>query len=133
MWADEAALDSAERRLDEWESAIADRAARAKALSARVRALTGTAHSPDRLVEVTVDAAGSLADLRLDERTRQQAAARTAQQILETVRAARADLLRQVTAAARQTLGDADPTGQAVVDSYRRQLGTDLGRPDAGR
>lgn len=133
MWADEAALDAAGRRLDEWESAIADRAAKAKALSARVRALTGTASSPDRMAEVTVDSVGSLIDLRLDERTRQQSAARTAQQIRETVKAAQADLLRQVTDAASETLGDGDPTAAAVIDSYRRRLDTDPGSPDARR
>lgn len=37
MWADEAALDAATRRLDEWESSLADRATRARALSARQR------------------------------------------------------------------------------------------------
>ncbi|QGN48654.1 YbaB/EbfC family nucleoid-associated protein [Micromonospora sp. WMMD558] len=133
MWADEAALDAAGRRLDEWESAVADRAAKAKALSERVRALTGTASSPDRMVEVTVDAAGSLTDLWLDERVRQQSAARTAQQILATTRAAHADLLRQVTAAASDTLGDGDPAAEAVVDSYRRRRDTDPGSPDARR
>ncbi|MER7459308.1 YbaB/EbfC family DNA-binding protein [Micromonospora sp. NPDC126480] len=129
MWTDEAALDSATRRLDEWESTIADRAARAKALSMRVQALTGAAHSPDRLVEVTVDSAGCLCGLRLDERIRQRSAARTAEQVLAAVRAAQADLLGQVSAAATETLGDADPAARAVVDSYRRRLGTQ----DAGR
>ncbi|MET7832575.1 hypothetical protein ABZS44_07065 [Micromonospora sediminicola] len=58
MWADEAALDAATRRLDEWESSLADRAARARDLSARTQALTGTARSADGLVEVTVDPSG---------------------------------------------------------------------------
>ncbi|WP_225853173.1 YbaB/EbfC family nucleoid-associated protein [Micromonospora sp. AMSO1212t] len=70
MWADEAALDAAARRLDEWESSLAARAARARDLSARTQALTGTARSADGLIEVTVDANGLLADLRLDERVR---------------------------------------------------------------
>ncbi|WP_233513652.1 YbaB/EbfC family nucleoid-associated protein [Micromonospora craterilacus] len=122
MWADEAALDATGRRLDEWESSIADRATRAKALSTRVQALTGTAHSPDRTVEVTVDSAGLLVDLRLDERVRQQSATQTARQVLATTRAAQADLLRRIAAATDETLGNADPAGSAVVDSYRRRL-----------
>ncbi|MFF3855953.1 YbaB/EbfC family DNA-binding protein [Micromonospora sp. NPDC002575] len=133
MWADEAALDAATRRLDEWESSIADRAARAQALSAQARALTGTARSPDRTVEVTVDAVGLLVDLRLHEQTRQQPAAHTARQIVATTRAAHADLLRQLTEATAQTLGDDDPAGQAIVEDYRRRLDPGRGQPDGRR
>ncbi|MEH0844938.1 YbaB/EbfC family nucleoid-associated protein [Micromonospora sp. CPCC 205711] len=127
MWTDEAALDAAERRLGQWESDLAERAARAKSLSTRVQALTGTATSTDRAVTVTVDATGGLLDLRLDERVRQHSAAHTARLILETTRAARADLLRQVTEATTGTLDRDDPTGQAIVESYRSRL-----RPDPG-
>ncbi|MDG4818926.1 YbaB/EbfC family nucleoid-associated protein [Micromonospora sp. WMMD956] len=133
MWADEAALDAATRRLDEWESSLADRAARAQALSARTRALTGSARSPDRAVEVTVDATGLLVDLRLDEQTRQHPAAHTARQIVATTRAAHADLLRQLTEATTQTLGDDDPAGRAIIDGYRRRLAPGQGPPDGRR
>ncbi|BCJ62755.1 YbaB/EbfC family nucleoid-associated protein [Micromonospora endophytica] len=118
MWADEAALDAAARRVDTWEASIVDRAQRAKSLANRLSALTGTAQSPDRMIEVTVDAAGRLVDLRLDERTRQHPAAQTARQIVATTEAAQADLRRQVTEATRHTLGD-DPAGQAIIDSHR--------------
>ncbi|MFI7025978.1 YbaB/EbfC family DNA-binding protein [Micromonospora sp. NPDC049900] len=133
MWADEAALDAAQRRLDEWESAVADRARRAQSLAGRVAALTGTAHSPDRTVTAIVDSAGLLVDLRLDERVRQNSAAHTARLIMTTTRAAHADLLRRVTATAHETVGADDPTGRAVVDSYRRRLGDGRGHPDADR
>ncbi|MEU6020352.1 hypothetical protein [Micromonospora sp. NPDC047134] len=52
MWADEAALDATRRRLDEWETSFADRAQRARALSARVSTLTGTAHNADHSAQV---------------------------------------------------------------------------------
>ncbi|RIV41540.1 YbaB/EbfC family DNA-binding protein [Micromonospora radicis] len=130
MWADETALDATRRRLDEWEAGFAERARRAQALSARASTLTGTAHNPDRTVQVTVDAAGLLVDLRLDERIRQQSAAHTARQVLATTRAARADLLRQLSAATTETLGD-DPAGTAILDSHRRRLTGEQGRPDA--
>ncbi|MEK8104907.1 YbaB/EbfC family nucleoid-associated protein [Micromonospora sp. M12] len=132
MWADDAALDAAGRRLDEWESSLAERAARAKTLSARLRDLTGTARNTERTVEVTVDSSGLLIDLRLDERIRQQPASRTAQQILETTRAAHADLLRQVSAVTAESLGD-DASARAIVDSYRSRLSHDQGPSDAGR
>ncbi|MCL7456261.1 YbaB/EbfC family nucleoid-associated protein [Micromonospora echinofusca] len=133
MWADEAALDEATRRLDAWEASIADRAARAKDLASQVQAMRGTATSPDRTIQVTVDSSGLLVDLRLDERTRQHSAAHTARQILETTRAAHADLLSRITEATRGILGAEDPTAAALVESYRRRLGPDRGAPDARR
>ncbi|MBM7489121.1 hypothetical protein JOD64_000343 [Micromonospora luteifusca] len=132
MWADDAALDAAQRRLDEWESSLAEQAERAKTLSARMQGLTGTARNPDRSAEVTVDSAGLLIDLRLDERIRQQSAAHTARQILETTRAAGADLLRQVSEAAVEALGD-DARARAIIDSYRSRLSHDEGSSDARR
>ncbi|MFI7305868.1 YbaB/EbfC family nucleoid-associated protein [Micromonospora aurantiaca] len=133
MWADEAALDAAARRLDEWESSLTDRAARARDLSARTQALTGTARSADGLVEVTVDTSGLLTGLRLDERVRQHSAAHTARQILAVTRDARADLLRQLTAATTETLGADDPAARAIVESHQRRLGPDPDAPDAAR
>ncbi|MEV6693884.1 YbaB/EbfC family DNA-binding protein [Micromonospora sp. NPDC051196] len=133
MWADEAALDATQRRLDEWEASFADRAQRASALAARVGALTGTAHNADGSVEVTVDSAGLLVDLRLDERVRQQSAAHTARQVLATTRAAQADLLRRITAATTETLGEDNPAATALLDSYRRRLAAEQGTPDIGR
>ncbi|MGC4835225.1 YbaB/EbfC family DNA-binding protein [Micromonospora vinacea] len=132
MWADDAGLDAAERRLDEWESSLAERAERAKTLATTMRELTGTANNADRTVDVTVDSAGLLINLRLDERIRQQPAAHTARQILETTTAARADLLRQVSDAARESFGD-DASAQAIIDSYRSRLLPDQGPDDARR
>ncbi|MFI6785416.1 YbaB/EbfC family DNA-binding protein [Micromonospora sp. NPDC050276] len=119
MWADDAALDAAGRRLDEWESSLAERAERAKRLSTAMRSLTGTARNADRTIDVTVDSTGLLIDLRLDERIRQQPAAR-------------ADLLRQVGNVTAESLGD-DPSAQAIIDSYRSRLLPDQGSNDARR
>ncbi|MEV0810461.1 YbaB/EbfC family nucleoid-associated protein [Micromonospora sp. NPDC050200] len=124
MWADEAELDAARHRVDGWESAVADRATRARALSARLAGLTATAHSADRTVEATVDSSGALVDLRLDERTRAQPAARTAAQVLTTTRKAYAELLRQVTRVTEEMLGPDDPAGPVIVASYGRRLRT---------
>ncbi|MEV4122959.1 YbaB/EbfC family DNA-binding protein [Micromonospora sp. NPDC049645] len=132
MWADDAALDAAQLRLDEWESSLAERAERAKRLSTMMRDLTGTARNADRTVDVTVDSTGLLIDLRLDERIRRQPAAHTARQILETTTAARADLLRQVNVVTAGSLGD-DASAQAIIDSYRSRLLPDQGSDDARR
>ncbi|MFC7712290.1 YbaB/EbfC family DNA-binding protein [Micromonospora lupini] len=132
MWADDAALDATERRLDEWESSLAERAERARTLSARMQNLTGSAHNADRTVDVTVDSSGLLIDLRLDERSRHQTAALTARQILQTTMAARTDLVRQVGDMAVESLGD-DPNARAMIDSYCRRLIHGQGPSDAGR
>lgn len=132
MWADDAALDAAERRLDEWETSLAERAERAKTLSATMRDLTGTAHNADRTVDVAVDSTGLLIDLRLDERIRQQPAAHTARQILETTTAARADLFRQVSDAVTESFGD-DASAQVIIDAYRSRLFPGQGSNDARR
>ncbi|MEU7590478.1 YbaB/EbfC family DNA-binding protein [Micromonospora sp. NPDC049230] len=132
MWADDAALDAAEGRLDEWESSLAARAARARTLSATMRDLTGTARNATRTVHVTVDSTGLLIDLRLDELIRQQPAAHTARQIVETTTAARADLLRQVSDAATESFGD-NASAQAIIDSYRGRLLPDQRSDDARR
>ncbi|RAN94182.1 hypothetical protein ONO23_03895 [Micromonospora noduli] len=112
---------------------MADRAARARTLSTQVQALTGSATSPDRSVQVTVDSSGLLIDLRLDERIRQHPSAQTARHIMDTTRAAHADLLKRLTEATTETLGDSDPTGRAVIDSYQRRLGAQESRPDVQR
>lgn len=132
MWADDAALDAAGRRLDEWESSLAERAARAKTLSARMQELNGTATNTDRTVGVTVECSGLLIGLWLGERIRQQPAAHTAQQILETTAAARTDLLRQVHELTVEFLGD-DASARAIIDSYRSRLAGDQGSSDADR
>ncbi|SCG16626.1 hypothetical protein GA0070610_2898 [Micromonospora echinofusca] len=133
MWADEAALDEATHRLDDWEASIADRAARAKELASQVQTMRGTATNPDRTIQVTVDSSGLLVDLRLDERIRQHSAVHTARQILDTTRAAHADLLSSLTKATTGILGAGDPTAAALVESYRRRLDPDQGTPDARR
>ncbi|GHJ07826.1 hypothetical protein TPA0907_21930 [Micromonospora humidisoli] len=133
MWADESALDAAARRLDEWESSLVGQAERARALSVSAQALTGTARSSDRTIEVTVDSTGLLVDLRLDEQTRQRSAAHTARQIMATTRAARTDLLRQLTEATTRALGVDDPATRAIIESHRRRLDTGAGTPDARR
>jgi DNA-binding protein YbaB len=122
VWGDEAALNAAGRRVDEWDSSLAERATKAAVLSRRLAELAGTATSDDRLVEVTVDSSGALVGLRLDEQIRAQPASRTAEQILAAIRAAHENLVRQASAATIEALGADDPAGRAVVDAYEKRL-----------
>jgi DNA-binding protein YbaB len=134
MLGDDAALDAAQRWVDDWQSGIEEQAARARALSQRVSGLTATATSDDGLVEVTVGSSGALTGLRLDEAIRQRPAAQTAGQILAVTRAALARLTEQAAEAVAETVGEDSPTGQAVIDSYANRLRPPLdGDADAAR
>jgi hypothetical protein len=115
-------LNAAARWIDDWQSSIEDRAARAKALSERVTGLRASARSRDGLVVVTVDSTGAIVDLRLDEQTRDRPAADTAHAILTVMRAAQANLAPLVRQAATEELGADDPTAKAIVTSYSRRF-----------
>jgi len=117
-------LNAAARWVDDWQSSIEDRAARAKALSERVAGLRASARSRDGLVAVTVDSTGAVADLQLDERVRDRPAADTAHAILTVMRAAQAELAPLVRQAATEELGTNDPTTEAIVTSYTRRFST---------
>jgi hypothetical protein len=64
MWSSEK-LDTAERRIDDWQAGIDRRATKAAALSRRIAELTATARSDDRLVEVTIASSGVVTELQL--------------------------------------------------------------------
>ena len=114
-------------RIDDWERSIADRAARAQDFSSRTAALTSVARSADGSVEVTVGSDGQLVDLHLSERTRNQSAQTTAREILDLLQEAREDLLRQIGAAAADTIGSDSDTGRAVLTSMEAKLGRNNG------
>jgi endonuclease/exonuclease/phosphatase (EEP) superfamily protein YafD len=52
-------LDTAEQRIDDWQSGIEQQAARARALAARLAEVTGSARSNDGLIEVIVDSSAA--------------------------------------------------------------------------
>ena len=135
LFGDDGDLDAAERMVDDWQAGFEERAERARELTTRLAALTVTARSRDGLVEVTLDTSGTVTGLRLDERVRQQSAARTAEGILAVFGAARTQLTRQVARVTGETLGAGSPTGQAIVASYTSRFGahpdTDT-TPDGG-
>src|ERR1700755_2435426 len=66
--------------------------AKAEAQAAKSAALTAAAASTDGLISVTVDGAGLVTGLTLDEAIRERPAEQTAREILATLRAAQAEL-----------------------------------------
>lgn len=95
--------DTAERGVTDWQAGVDERAARARELVSRLSALTATAHSEDRMVEVTVSSSGLLVGLVLDEGIRRRPAGRTAREILATLRAAQAAMTEAATAVTAET------------------------------
>jgi YbaB/EbfC DNA-binding family protein len=88
---------------DDLETALADlRAEQARIREAgdRMRAVSGTAVSKDRMITAAVDAQGRLVELRLDgDRYRRLAPAELTARIVETVRAAQDDASRAAASA----------------------------------
>jgi len=119
---DEPDLTAAERWVDDWQTGIEERAAQAQALARRVGQLSATVHSRGDVVGVTVDSSGAMTALRLDDNACRHPAAWIAEQILATVRAAQAELVRQVTEATTQTVGLESEIGRAMVASFTRRL-----------
>jgi len=80
--------------------------------------MSATARGRDGLVEVTV---GADSRLHLDERTRQHAAPQAARTIMDTVQAAKDDLVRQSEAAT--AIGAHSRIGRMLIEALRRRLG----------
>ncbi|MFB9239342.1 YbaB/EbfC family nucleoid-associated protein [Plantactinospora siamensis] len=133
MFPEDAELAAADRWVDDWQERIERQATQARDLAERVRGLTGTARSRDGLVEVTVSSSGALTELRLAEGIRRRPAADTAQQIMEVLGVATAQLAERVTQATAETLGADSPAGRAVIESYARRVPPSTERADDGR
>ena len=116
-------VDSALKRINEWERSIVQRAEQARSIAARASEMSATARSHDGLVEVTVGAEGHLVQLNLDERIRQQPAADTARTVMAALRTAKDDLIRQFETATAETVGTDSETGRMLTESLRRRLG----------
>jgi hypothetical protein len=115
-------LDGARRWVDDWQSSIEDRAARARELTGRLSGLSATARDRDGLVEVTVAQSGVVTGLRLDERVREAPAEQLARVIMAVLAGAQSMLVERVREATAETLGADSESGRAVVASYADRL-----------
>jgi len=117
-----ATSDSAEEWIRDWSASVADRAAKAQAMSEQVGQLSVSASSSDGSVEVTVAGSGAMTNLRLGESTRKWTADQTAAEILAVMRRAQAKLANRVAEIAADTVGAESETGRAVVSSFERRF-----------
>ncbi len=121
MWDD---LSAAHERIDQWESSLAERVARASELSNRTAALTGTARDREGLAEVTVDSTGAMSHLWLSEAVRHRRAAEISELVLSTMRSAQAQLAESVTEATVAAYGPDSPATSAILANIQRRFGS---------
>lgn len=115
-------LEDAERMINDWQTDIEARAAQARELSTRLSGLTASAESDDGLVKVTVGSTGAMVRLELAEGIRGRPAAETAEEIMTTLRTAKARLTTAVTEVTRETVGAESATGGAIIASYTERM-----------
>jgi len=89
-------LDEAERRIDDWRASLQERAARAQTLLARLEGLRAEGAATDGLVKASVDQAGHLVELKLNDRVRSWPVEKIASTVVEATMVARAALADQI-------------------------------------
>ncbi|MET7959031.1 YbaB/EbfC family nucleoid-associated protein [Micromonospora zamorensis] len=114
--------DAAENWVRSWSASVSERAAQAQEMSRLVATLSASATSADGAVRVTVAATGVVTELRLSDRVQGWTAARIAEQIMNTMRLAQAQLAEAVADVAARTVGEGSETGRAVVASYTERF-----------
>ncbi|MEH1163789.1 YbaB/EbfC family nucleoid-associated protein [Micromonospora sp. CPCC 205539] len=120
--------DSARERLSAWQGRIGKLAADTKAMSDRLEHLRVTASDGNRLVEVTIDSAGALVDLRLGQQTQRLAPDVVARTIMATIRAAKEELADRSQEIIAETVG----TESAAAREIAERVGQQLRGPDPG-
>lgn len=111
-----------EAELDRWVAAAAAKAERYQAMQAQVARVSVTESSPDGVVSVTVDAGGTVTDLRITDRVRDMPGAQVAAAVLATMRRAQSGIPERVTEIMESTVGEDTATVQTVVGNYRAKF-----------
>jgi hypothetical protein len=114
--------DDADEWIRSWTAQVSERAEAAARLAGRVSGLTATATGADGAVRATVDGAGVLTGLELDDRAQRMRGDELATEILRTIRRAQHALNAQVAGAVGETVGVESETGRAVLDSFTRRF-----------
>lgn len=102
-------------------------------LQTKAGAVSVSATSPDGSVTVTVNAAGVLTDLHINDRLSGQPGARIADQVLSTMRRAQARIADKMRDVMRDTVGDDKEVVNQVLANYHDRFPEPLtpDRPDA--
>ncbi|MFG3339727.1 YbaB/EbfC family nucleoid-associated protein [Glycomyces sp. NPDC048151] len=114
--------EESRERLAAWKGKIDQLAADTQAMSDRMQELRVTVSDPNYMVTVTVDSSGTLLDLQLTERSRRVELQHVSQTIMETIRAAKAQVAEQAKEIIESTLGEDSAAGRAIAERVRNQL-----------
>lgn len=106
--------DAARTYLHDWQQRIQDNAERARTVADRLATLRGSARDSNSLVEVTVDSAGALADVRFEPRSRGTAPETLSHAVLEAARLARRQVTERAQHLVTETLGPGSTTARAI-------------------
>jgi DNA-binding protein YbaB len=117
-----------ERGLDEWVAGFERNAARLRELRHRVDEVRLTATSASGVVTVTVDANGTLTDVRFTDRIIQTTPDELRRQLLDAVKQAKSGIVDTVREIADETV-DADSAGR--IAGYYGQRSGGIGEPGA--
>lgn len=125
--------DGAMDRLAAWKGRIDQLAADTRTMSDRLRELRVTMADGNGLVEVTVDSAGALVDLRLGQRIQRVSPDVVARTVMDTIRAAREKLADRSQEIIAETVGTESPAARAIAERVGQQLrAADPGADGAG-
>lgn len=108
-------IEAVRERLRGLQQNAEQRAAATQELSQRLQAITATANDDAHVVTVTVDSSGNVTALQLTERIRGRQPDWLSMTIMDTIKAARANLAEQTRETVEQTIGSDSATGQAIL------------------
>jgi DNA-binding protein YbaB len=109
-------------KLDAWVTAAREKAQRYRSVQADTSQVSITETSKDGLVTVTVDANGTMTDLRLTDRVRELSGQQVAAAVLATVRRANAKIPERIAEILRDRAADDRATIDAVLANYRSRF-----------
>ncbi|SCG72437.1 YbaB/EbfC family nucleoid-associated protein [Micromonospora coxensis] len=118
--------DGARERLSAWKGRIDKMAADTRAMSDRLQQLRVTATDDNGLVEVTIDSAGAVVDLRLGRQIQRVAPEVVARTIMDTIR----DAKGQVADRSQEIIAETVGTGSAAARAIAERVGQQLRGPD---
>jgi DNA-binding protein YbaB len=114
--------EDAKERLAAWKGRIDKLAADTKAMSDQFQALQVTLRDPRGMAEVTVDSSGSLVDLRLTREIEHAEPSAVARAIMDTVRAAKAELADRSQEIIAETVGTESAAARAIAERVGQHL-----------
>ncbi|TDC96207.1 YbaB/EbfC family DNA-binding protein [Saccharopolyspora aridisoli] len=116
--------DGAHERLAAWKGRIDKLAADTQAMSEQLKEVRVTATDPGGLVEVTIDSAGALADIKLTGKIKSSDPAAVSSAIMATFAEAKNQLAQRSQEIIAGTMGTDSAAARAIADSVGAQLTT---------